>query len=66
MQGLQNVQLLRQMAMEHEARLRRHPARVTGSHPMNLVRRWLGGRLVRLGAWVGTDPTMRPAPRIGA
>jgi hypothetical protein len=47
---------------EREARLRRTNLFVNeGKHARRAVRRWVGRRLVRLGAWVAADPTMRPA-----
>ena len=60
---LQNLKILRQLAEEHEAELRRRPMQVTGDQSVSLLRRWLGGQVVLLGAWIGSEPTMRSAPR---
>jgi len=34
---------------------------VGGDHSRRPVRRWIGGQLVRLGAWVAAEPRMLPA-----
>jgi hypothetical protein len=60
---LQNLQMLRQLAKEHEADLRRRPIRVARDQSATLLRRWLGGQVVLLGAWIGSEPTMGSAPR---
>ena len=61
MQSLQNVHVLRQMASEREAQLRRTSLPVARDRSRRPVRRWVGRQLVRLGAWVAAEPTMRPA-----
>jgi hypothetical protein len=58
--SLQNVDVLRQLATEREAQLRRTSLQVGRDHSRP-VRRWVGRQLVRFGAWVAAEPTMRPA-----
>ena len=50
---------VRLVASEREARLRRTPLLVARRRPYP-VRRWVGRQLVRTGAWLANDPTMRP------
>ncbi len=61
MQGLQNLEVLCQMATEREAQLRRSVIQVGHRNARRLVRRWLGRRLMSLGARVAADPTLQPA-----
>ena len=61
---LQNVHMLRQLAREHEAELRQRPTEIIGGQSLRL-RRWLGLQVVRLGAWIGSEPSLRSAPRLG-
>jgi hypothetical protein len=47
---------------ERQARLRRTSLLVSATHATRRpVRRWIGRQLVRFGAWVAAEPTMRPA-----
>jgi hypothetical protein len=57
----QNVHVLRQMAREREALLRRTTLLVNDDHSRRTVRRWIGRQLVRLGSRLANEPTMRPA-----
>ena len=57
-----DVRVLLSLIEEREARLRRtslptHEHDHAGRRP---VRRWIGRRLVRIGAWLAGEPTMRP------
>lgn len=58
---IQNVHVLRQMAREREALLRRTTLLVNDDHSRRTVRRWIGRQLVRLGSRLANEPTMRPA-----
>ena len=53
---------VRHVTSERQARLRGTPLLVRSerSRPRP-VRRWVGRQLVRTGAWLANDPTMRPA-----
>ena len=55
--GLQNVEVLRQMAAERQAQLRAATVRVAAesAHP---VRIWIGRRVVELGAWIAREPAV--------
>ena len=57
----QNIHVLRQMAREREALLRRTTLLVNDDHSRRTVRRWIGRQLVRLGSRLANEPTMRPA-----
>jgi hypothetical protein len=57
----QNVHVLRQMAREREAMLRRTTLLVNDDHSRRTVRRWIGRQLVRFGTRLANEPTMRPA-----
>jgi hypothetical protein len=57
----QNVHVLRQMAREREALLRRTTLLVNDDHSRRTVRRWIGRQLVRFGSRLANEPTMRPA-----
>ncbi len=46
--------------VRHE-RVRRTNLLVSEHKSRNTVRRWVGRGLVRLGAWIAAEPTMRPA-----
>jgi len=61
---VQNIHLLRQLAMEREAQLRRRTVLI-GRDRATSIRRRIGEGLVRLGAWVAAEPMLRPA-RAGA
>jgi hypothetical protein len=56
-----NVDLLRLLAREHEAELRRTRLLVVDPHPKRRWRRWVGRQLVRYGTRLANEPTMRPA-----
>ncbi|HEX2883734.1 MAG TPA: hypothetical protein VHQ42_04100 [Candidatus Limnocylindria bacterium] len=60
MQSVQNVHVLRQLAKEREAELRRTTLLVGVGHQRRPLRRWIGRQLVRTGTWLANDPTMRP------
>ena len=60
MQSLQDIHVLNQFAAERAAQLRRMALR--GDYPRRPLRRWLGEQLMRLGAWVAAEPTLRPIP----
>jgi hypothetical protein len=55
-----NVDVLRQMAQEREAALRRTNLLVGRRHSNRRVRRWVGRQLVRVGTRLANEPTMRP------
>jgi len=57
----QNVHVMRQMAREREAMLRRTTLLVNDDHSRRTVRRWIGRQLVRFGSRLANEPTMRPA-----
>jgi hypothetical protein len=46
---------------ERQRRLRRTNLLVSEDTKRRTVRRWIGRRLVRLGAWIAAEPMMRPA-----
>jgi hypothetical protein len=48
-------------AEERQRRLRRTHLPMGEEHASRPVRRWIGRQLVRLGAWMAAEPTMRPA-----
>ena len=56
----QNIHVLRQMAREREAMLRRTTLLVNDDHSRRTVRRWIGRQLVRFGSRLANEPTMRP------
>ena len=56
---MQSTHVLRQLARERETMLRATPLLVSGER--HRVRRWLGWQLVRLGARLAGEPTLRPA-----
>ena len=63
MQSNLDVRVVLSLIEEREARLRRtslpiHEQDYAGRRP---VRRWIGRNLVRIGARLAGDPTMRPA-----
>jgi hypothetical protein len=49
------------LAGERNERPRRTSLLVSERPPRNVVRRWIGRGLVRLGAWIAAEPAMRPA-----
>lgn len=55
-----NVDVLRLLAREHAADLRRTSLLVVERHPERRVRRWVGRQLVRYGTRLANEPTMRP------
>ena len=57
----QNIHVLRQLAREREALLRRTTLLVNDDHSRRTVRRWIGRQLVRFGSRLANEPTMRPA-----
>ena len=57
----QNLHVLRQMAREREASLRRTTLLVGRDRSRRPVRRWLGRQLVRTGTWLASEQPMRPA-----
>ncbi len=61
---MQNTHVLRQLANEREAQLRRRTVLI-GRERSTLIRRRIGEELIRLGAWVAADPMLRSA-RAGA
>ena len=58
---IQNIHVLRQIAREREALLRRTTLLVNDDHSRRTVRRWIGRQLVRFGSRLANEPTMRPA-----
>ncbi|MGQ0607085.1 MAG: hypothetical protein ACT4OQ_01285 [Chloroflexota bacterium] len=44
-----------------ESQLRRTSLQVNDQHQRRIVRRWIGRRLVRIGARLANEPAMRPA-----
>jgi hypothetical protein len=61
-QNIQNIDVLRQLALERSAQLRRATVRVSRDRSQPELRRRLGDAFVRLGAWVAAEPpTYRPA-----
>jgi len=56
-----DVDVLRLLAREHEADLRRTRLLVVEPHTERRVRRWLGRLLVRYGTRLANEPPMRPA-----
>jgi hypothetical protein len=57
----QNLHVLRLMAREREASLRRTTLLVGGGRSGRPVRRWLGRQLVRTGTWLANEQPMRTA-----
>ena len=58
----QNVTVLRQMAADRQAMLRRTTLLVGRERSQRRIRRWIGRLLVRAGARLAADPaSMRPA-----
>ena len=49
------------LSEERQERLRRTSLLVTERHERRVVRRWIGRQLVRFGARLAGEPTMRPA-----
>ena len=59
---MQTTAVLRQLAMDREAMLRRTTLLVGRDRSRRTIRRWVGRRLVRAGVWLAADPAlMRPA-----
>lgn len=63
MQSINDVHVLSRLAMDREAQLRRSTTHAAAHVSARISRQWLGRQLVRLGAWLAADPTLR---RIGA
>lgn len=60
MQSLHNVHVLRLLVADREAHLR--SGLVPGSGlPWRRARRWVGRRIVSLGAWIAAERTTTPA-----
>jgi len=59
-QNMHTVHVLRVLVIEREASLRRILAG-TGERSERRLRRWLGRRLVSLGAWVAAEQGAQPA-----
>lgn len=60
MQNMHNVHVLRVLVIEREASLRRILG-ASGNRPERRLRRWIGRRLVALGARVAAEQTAQPA-----
>lgn len=59
---MQTTAVLRQMAMDREAMLRRTTLLVGRERSSRTIRRWIGRRLVRAGVWLAAEPSpMSPA-----
>lgn len=58
MQYQQDIHVLSQLAAERVTQLREMAG--LGHLPPRPLRRWIGQQLVRLGAWVAAEPTLRP------
>jgi hypothetical protein len=59
---MQTTAVLRQLAEDREAMLRRTTLPVGRLRTERPIRRWIGRRLVRAGVWLAADPAlMRPA-----
>jgi len=65
-QSLHNVHVLRLLVADREAQLR--PSLLAGTEipwrrvrRVRRVRRWVGHRIVSLGAWIAADRTAQPA-----
>lgn len=61
MHSQQNIHVLRQLVADREAQLHSAGVSVGSGLPRRHVRRWAGTQLVRLGAWVASEPGLRPA-----
>lgn len=57
---VQNTHVLRELATEREAQLRRRTSLIGRERP-TLIRRRIGEGLVRFGAWVAAEPRLRQA-----
>ena len=57
---MHNVHVLRVLVMDREASLRRILV-ASGNRSERRLRRWIGRRLVALGAWVAAEQTAQPA-----
>ena len=57
---MQSIQVLRQLATEREAQLRRRTVLI-GRGRTTFIRRRIGEELAHLGAWVAAEPALRPA-----
>jgi hypothetical protein len=58
-QSLLDLNVLRSMTVDREARLRR-TTHLASERPRRRVRRWVGHRLMRLGARLAAEPILRP------
>ena len=61
MHSLQNIDVARQLAREHEALLRAGTPLPHASHGRSVVRRWLGRQLVRTRFWLAYERPIRAA-----
>ena len=62
MQSNLDTRVVLSLIAEREARLRRTTLLVGRERSPRTIRRWIGRRLVRAGAWLAADPTlMSPA-----
>jgi len=61
-QILQNIDVVRQLAREHEASLRPVTFLVARGRNGSHVRHWLGRQLVRTGIWLANDQLHQAAP----
>jgi hypothetical protein len=57
-QCLQNINMLERLVIERQAGLQR--LTLPMGHLGHPLRRWFGGQLIRLGSWIGAEPTVRP------
>jgi hypothetical protein len=55
-----DTRVLLSLVEERQARLRRTPLLVGGTHERRIVRRWIGRRLVSLGHRLANEHPMRP------
>ena len=61
MQTTADLRAVLSFVEERQERLRRTNLLVGEHTSRRIVRRWIGRQLVRLGAWMASEPTMRPA-----
>jgi len=56
-----DLRVVLSLVEERQQRLRRTPLLVSEHTPRRRVRRWIGRQLVRIGARLANEPSMRPA-----
>ena len=56
-----DLRVVLSLVEERQQRLRRTPLLVSEHTPRRPVRRWIGRQLVRIGARLANEPSMRPA-----